>query len=204
MVKHKKLISEILITTAVVLLIFQQSPSNEIVRVFIGLNVLDITQSAFAAVFSVFVITLLIEFLTGCAVALPLSMNTKGVNKLNNKLNHIMHIKNASKAKKLDMGTDAMLILAVGSAAVVMRRYYHNPKRSFGSDVHVVWLSSLFIALFSAIIAAFASIGILYLEQFGVSEQTADMIVNILTDWKTYISILLIIQGYKFISDRKN
>lgn len=196
--------SEFLILVAIAMLVFQQSPANEMLRVYLGLSALQATANAFIVIAVVFFVTLVIEFVTGILVALALNKSTTGLARLKRRINKLLHINAKKKDKGFDLSTDILLSLAIGSVGVVMRRYYAQTKRTLSKDVQVIIKSSLFIAAFSCFIAAIASIGILYAASFGAFAPAAETLVSLLADWKTYVVLLVILQAIRHIKGKRN
>lgn len=176
-------------------LAFQQSPGNEAVRAWAGLNIYASTGSPLLAGATVGAVTLAVEGLTGASIAATINSEKEITEKIKNKFS-----KNNQSEQDANHGSkasDVALALGVGSGAVVAKRHFTDSRRSLKQDMSTNIKTSSLIAGFSAGVATLATGGIDYVQRIGL-ERTADVAVVVLSDWRTYVGAIALTQGYSF------
>src|SRR3990167_1557492 len=98
-----------------VFLAFQQSPANEMARVYIGMNVLEATHNPLLVGASIGLATLAIEGVSSLPVARSLNRNFETVEKIKSRFKR-------GSTERNNKATDVALALSVGTAAVVIKR----------------------------------------------------------------------------------
>lgn len=192
-----------------VLFVFQQSPLNEIIRVWAATSVLRQTHSPLLTALVVAGLTFVIEAIAAVAIAKAMRLYPSKMSWMHKKLTKKDRTtKRQLRSTKASTATDTALALGIGAGAVLVKKHFEQKNRSAQDDARTIVKSSAGIALFSAIIAYLASGGIESIDKLGMSPETTQLIFNIATDWKIYVIIILAIElfGYvnKKIAEEKN
>src|SRR3990167_6385551 len=161
-----------------VFLAFQQSPANEMARVYIGMNVLEATHNPLLVGASIGVSKLAIEGVSSLPVARSLNRNFETVEKIKSRFKR-------GSTERNNKATDVALALGVGTAAVVIKRHIQESDRTLEKDRRTIAKTAGAIAVFSAGIGALAGGGIEYADKVGLGD-ASEIAVKVLSDWRTY------------------
>jgi|AntRauTorckE6833_2_1112554.scaffolds.fasta_scaffold00630_16 hypothetical protein len=175
----------------------QQSPANEAVRAWAALNVYAETGSPILAGATVGAITLAVEGTTGMAIANSLRSEDGALQKIRDR----MGAKGISRNRHGNRASDITLALGIGSGAIVAKRHLGEKNRTLRNDLSTTARASTVIAGFSAGVASLATGGVEYAERFGF-EQTAEVSVAVLSDWRTYVGAIALTQGYGYARNK--
>lgn len=194
--KRIKLNHSIVLATAVIMFVFEQSPANEALRAIAGFKVLDLTDSPWLVGVAVLMITLIVEFLTSFLIAL----GVHGSKRFQDYATQHRSVKSKATPRSVGLLSDGILSLTVGAGVLVIKRYARQ-KNSIGNSISVGLKAAVWIAVFSGLIAYLASGGVEALKQYGM-DGAAEIIVTYGSDWRFWAALLLISQTAEYLLGR--
>lgn len=183
---------------AAVAFAFQQSPANEAIRAYAGVNVYDATHNPLIVGAAVGAITFAIEGLSSYSISQALNSNATSVERLKNRFQKGDIDEQQVRSNKV---SDMAVAMGIGAGAVVVKRHIQEVDRTLEKDVRTSLKTSGAIAGASAVIAGLAGGGIEYASRVGL-ERPAEVAVEVLSDWRTYVGALVIAQAYSFTKKR--
>jgi hypothetical protein len=175
---------------AVASLAFQQSPGNEVLRGYVGLAALERTGSPAVAAVAVGLSTFAIESATGSAVANSFRAYSDKIHGFKEKMKTRFNRSKTEQdlSEKNNFLSDSVLALTVGSAAVVVRKHLAEKNRTLLQDTLTVVGASAGISVASG---ALGYVGLKSLDEARGSRfsHIMEKVVDLGTDWKTYIAV---------------
>jgi hypothetical protein len=189
---REKFVTRTQLGIGAVFLAFQQSPGNEMTRAFVGATVLETTHNPLLVGASVGVTTMAIESASSIPIAHVLNGQSETVGKLKSRFKRASKEEDGSSSNK---GTDTVLALGVGTAAVLTKRHLQEDDRTLDKDYRTIAKTAGGIAVVSAGVASLAGGGIEYADKVGLGG-AAETTVDVMTNWKTYAIAFGGIQAY--------
>lgn len=188
-------ITKLVLSLAVGALIFEQSPANEALRTWLGLEVLDRTRSEWLVGAAIFGVTMLIEGVSSLLIVAGLHLPSKLVRRLTDRLGSVeTAAPNRSRGARVGgILTDASLALGVGAGLVVMRRHLRMAQPKVGTDARVGVNASLVVAVVSGAIGVLAAGGIRHADKIGLGTP-ARWFVDYATDWRFWLVVFFVVQ----------
>jgi hypothetical protein len=173
---------------------FQQSPGNEALRAYAALSVYDHTRNPLLVGATVGAVTVAIEGLSSYSISAALNSENDTVEKLKNRFRRGDVEERASSNNRL---SDVSVALGIGAGGLVVKRHLQEPSRTLKQDIKTTTKATALIAGTSASVAGLVGGGIEYAERIGL-ERPAEVMVNVLTDWRTYVGAFAVAQAYNY------
>jgi hypothetical protein len=182
---------------------FQQSPANEMTRIWVGTNVLHTTGSPVLTGVGVGLATFAIEGVSASSIGSALRSYPEKMDKIKVRLTGGSNSERSeADPEKRSLATDTALALGVGSGALVVKRHFEEQDRTATQDTKTIAKSAAGISIFSAGIATLASGGIEKLDRVGVPAETTQFLLERATDWKTYAAALAIVESFRYMKNK--
>lgn len=208
-------IAALIVASAGASLLFEQSPANEALRINIGLDVLQGTQSSVAVGATIAAVTAGIEM--GSSGLISLGLHSKGgaVRRLKDKLTgrnkEIIEVegnedldtsKKASVLGKIaNEGANVGIALGLGAGLVTMKEHVRDPDPTLAKDLKTSAKAAGIVSAVSGAIGYLAAGGISH-AQGTIFERPAELFVDYGTDTKFWIGALVVGYGAAFVKKR--
>lgn len=185
-------------------LVFEQSPANEALRVNIGLDVLQNTQSSVAVGATIAAVTAGIEMGSSSLISLGLHTEGGAVQSLKNRLSKKSQVaieqddagidsKKTALSRAADKLTNVGIALGLGAGLVTVKEHMKDPEPTLGKDLKTSAKATGIVAGVSGGIGYLAAGGISHANG-TIFETPAELFVDYGTDTRFWIGALAV--GY--------
>lgn len=189
--------SAAIVAAASAALLFEQGPANEALRVNIGLDVLQTTQSAAAVGLAVAATTAVIEMVPSSLISLGLNSEGQVVQRFKSRFSKKGQPGNSADSSTVDRvadkGANIGIALGLGAGLVTVKEHMKDPEPSLRKDLKTSAKASGVVATSSGMIGYLAAGGINHASG-TVFEKPAELFVDYGTDAKFWIGALAV--GY--------
>lgn len=185
---------------AILSLVFEQSPLNEALRALFGFRAFQLTNNALFVGLVVALLTLVIELTSSILIAAGLNSSVKFKAFLNR---HTPTRNGRTSYTVKNSAADYLLALGIGAGSLVIIKHLKNRDQVFLADLKSAFKASCVIAVFSGFVGFLAGGGIVIAQDYGLADQ-AQYFLDIVTDWRFWLIIVLVSQGGEFLKRRWN
>jgi len=208
-------IAALVVAAAGASLLFEQSPANEALRINVGLDVLQGTQSSVAVGATIAAVTAGIEMGSSSLISLGLHAKGGAVQRLKSRLTG--KNKDAVKAeantdsgsvenvsilgKVADKGANVGIALGLGAGLVTMKEHVRDPDPTLAKDLKTSAKAAGIVSAVSGAIGYLAAGGISH-AQGTIFERPAELFVDYGTDTKFWVGALAVGYGVAFVKKR--